>query len=304
MGNAAPGTSSPSVDLAALTNHVFVFSLAEDGDRGVVQAEGSMPKNLRIKTVTELVFGSVPLKRDSVSFKVHVLPDLLLCSFITGRNVATCVAFADLPLTIVEGLLVHWATMLWEARAGFVILGFLEENLKDWKTKGTPEQLMAAAKTAVQVASSRFVEDSAAVVAVSSPSRVLASSSGPVLLETLLRGTWPVRARRADCVLAAAVVRALSPAPGRPPILFEADRPPVLPALGSGSGGTTGRRMAASVRAGSAGAIRAQARALALRVQVVTRWGRDGSWQAAGGCAADGSFGKEVFGSLVSNLPL
>ncbi len=111
------------------------------------------------------------------------------------------------------------------------------------------------------------------------------------MIEALLRGSWPVRARQADCALAHAVLKACrgaAPAAStdvvRPPCLFVNESEKAVKSISS----LTAQRIASSAKAGCSGAVRAQARALALRARVLTRWGGpNGGWEAAGGCAAD-----------------
>jgi hypothetical protein len=250
MGN---GTSSSS---GTEPEHIFVFSLV-DGDSGP-RLEGVVPKKLRgEKTLLDLVFGSVPLlKKDSCSFKLHLLHDVLLCSFISGRSSAVCVAFTELSSSTLEGVLVHW-DLLWAGRGS----------------------LGSIARIVLQHALRRFDT--------STSSPAVATSTSAVAVELVLRDKWPLHVRLADCPFAAAVMKMLeqsSSSSRHPPKLFVSENKEVAAAAG-----VTAQRIAASAKCGSGEAVRAQARAASLRVEVMERWGSDsGRWRESGGCAADG----------------
>ncbi len=85
-----------------------MFVLCEGG----LLEQGVLPRRLRGRTVSELVFGAVPMSGGGAALKVLLLSEATLCAFVTSRTRAVCVAFVGLHRRDEEGLLAAWP-LLW-----------------------------------------------------------------------------------------------------------------------------------------------------------------------------------------------
>ncbi len=266
MGNAEGALAGPD-------ERVCVFAVAES--EGGLRLDGTFAAalkklGLRDRGLAELVFGSVPLTGDGRMFKVHLLRDVVVCSFLSSRSAALVAAFVcqASPL-LTDALLCHWEQLAASAttlpqleRAARVVFRLCE-------TAHVPGSLPEAAATPAAAWAVQSLLESPSV-------RVSASSGDCAVAQRV----W---AAISSVGLSSHSVSLVPPPPpecGQRVWLFVAARP----AKSAARIAPSAARMTAS--SGKASAVRALHRALALRAQAVVEW--EEAWrQLAGCCAAD-----------------